>query len=568
MKARLLALIALASTACGHGSPSPATDAKSVTTTNLAAGDLRKSGTVHLEITCKDEVRRDFQTSLALLHSFFYEEARRRFVDLATRDRDCAMAHWGVAMTWYHPLWAPPTARDMTEGKSAVREAKARLGRASDLERGFVEAIDAFFRTDDEDASGTNVSQSCHGPRAHGARAEAFRAAFDKLRARYPKDVEVEIFDALALLATAPPTDKTYRQQLAAAAMLEPLFVTHPDHPGVAHYLIHAYDYPELARRALPAARHYDAVAPWVPHALHMPSHIYTRLGMWEDSVDANRRSSQTARDYAARTFGGAAWSEDLHALDYLAFAYLQTARDDEAAAIVAHVKSLAKIYDPVFSAAYAIGAIPARHALERGRWREAAELEVLRPEVMKEFPFALAHTEFAHAVGAARAGDPARARTAVARLAELRDSLQEPKFRWWTDQVEIQRLAGMGWIAQAEGNADDAERELRAAAELEDRAGTHPVTPGQILPAHEQLADLFALRGRDVDALDQYELALKSFPHRFNAHLGAARAAHRAKRDDVARAHYEQLLAMTKHATSRRPELDEARAFVGAPAP
>jgi tetratricopeptide (TPR) repeat protein len=556
--------IALSVVACGHGSPpSSGGEAKSITTTNLAAGDLRKSGTVHLDITCKPEVRADFQTSLALLHSFFYEEARRRFTDLAARDRDCAMAHWGLAMTWYHPLWAPPTARELAEGKSAVREAKARLANASDLERGFVDAIDAFFRTDDEEPASTNVAQSCHGPRAHGARAEAFRAALDKLRMKYPKDIEVEIFDALALLATALPTDKKYEQQLAAAAMLEPLFVSHPDHPGVAHYLIHAYDYPELATRALPAARHYEAVAPWVPHALHMPSHIYTRLGMWNDSIDANRRSSQIAREYAARTFGGAAWSEDLHALDYLAFAYLQTARDEDAAAVVAHVKTLSKVYDPVFSAAYAIGAIPARYALERGQWREAADLPVLRPEVMKEFPFAFAHVEFAHAVGAARTGDVERARAAVARLAELRDSLQEPKFRWWIDQVEIQRLAGAGWTAQAEGKTDDAERDLRAASELEDRAGTHPVTPGQLLPAREQLGDLLTMRNRDADALAQYELALRSFPHRFNAHLGAARAAHKAKRDDVARAHYEQLLTIAKQATSRRAELDEARAFV-----
>jgi len=328
--------------------------------------------------------------------------------------------------------------------------------------------------------------------------------------------------------------------------------------------LIHAYDYPELAPRALAAARHYDRVAPWVPHALHMPSHIYTRLGMWDESVDANRRSSQTAQEYAARAFGGATWSEDLHASDYLTFAYLQTARDQEAAAIVERVKGLTNLYAPNFASAYAIGAIPARYALERGQWREAADLPVLHPEVMKTFPFAAAHTEFARAIGAARSGDPERARAAIARLAELRTALDEPKFRWWMDQVEIQRLACAGWLAQAEGKVDDAEKELRAAADLEDRAGTHPVTPGQLLPAHEQLGDLLAMRGRHADALAEYELALKAFPHRFNAHLGAARAAKKANRPDVARAHYEHIVAMTKHATSRLAEIDEARAFVG----
>jgi tetratricopeptide (TPR) repeat protein len=532
--------------------------------TRLSAGELRKSGTVHLDITCKPDVQKDFQSSLALLHSFFYEEARRQFRNLASRDPSCAMTYWGEAMTFYHPLWAPPTPAELAEGKKAAKEAKARLDGKTDLERGFVEAIDAFFRTDD-DAAGAEISQSCHGPRAHTARARAFRDAFDRLASKYPNDVEVQSFQALALLATAPPTDKTYAQQLAAAAILEPLLTSHPDHPGVVHYLIHAYDYPELAARGLPAARHYEDVAPWVPHALHMPAHIYTRLGMWDESIEANRRSSAAAREYAARTFGGAAWSEDLHALDYLAFAYLQTGREKEAAAVVEHVRSLGAVYDPVFSAGYALGAIPARFALELGRWKEAASLPVLHPEVMKAFPFALAHTEFAHAVGAARSGDVARAKEAVSRLGALRDALDEPKFRWWTDQVEIQRLAGDGWVAQAEGNAAEAERLFRAAGALEDKAGTHPVTPGQILPAYEQLGDLLLILGRPSDALTAYEKSLQAFPHRFNSHYGAARAAERVGSVESAHKHYEQLVAMAGRGQGRRDELAAARAFLAA---
>jgi tetratricopeptide (TPR) repeat protein len=519
---------------------------------------------VHLDVTCTPAVQKDFQTSLALLHSFFYEEARRQFRALAARDPDCAMAHWGVAMTWYHPLWAPPSPNEMVEGKKAVREAKAHLAGKSDLERGFVEAIDAFFRTEDDAADeGQPMAQSCHGPRAHTARAEAFRQVFDGLVARYPEHVEVQVFRALALLATAPPTDKTYRQQLEAAAILEPLFVKQPDHPGVPHYLIHAYDYPELATRGLPAARHYDRVAPWVPHAIHMPSHIYTRLGMWDESIDANRRSSALAREYATRTFGSASWSEDLHALDYMTFAYLQTGRDREAAAIADHVRSLKTIYDPVFSAGYALAAIPARVALERARWKEAADLPVLHEAVMKSFPFALAHTEFAHAVGAARSGQPARAHEAVTRLAELRDSLNEPKFRWWGDQVEIQRLAGAGWIAHAEGNDDEAERSLRSAAELEERAGTHPVTPGQILPAREQLGDLLLERGRFDDAVAAYEASLKSFPRRLHGHAFAAEAARRAGRNDVARKHFEQVIALVGNSQEHAEQANAARAFL-----
>jgi len=563
MLARILSglcCVAIFGCAKGANAPLPNHDAPRTP----AAGALRKSGTVHLSITCKPDVQRDFQSSLALLHSFFYEEARREFRDLAARDSTCAMAYWGQAMTYYHPLWTPPTPAEMAEGKKAAKEARARLGGVTDLERTLVEAIDAFFRTDDDDAS-ADVAQSCHGPRAHTARAQAFREVLERSRSRYPDDVEVQSFTALAFLATAPPTDKTYAQQLAAAAILEPLFASHPDHPGVVHYLIHAYDYPELAARGLSAARHYEDVAPWVPHALHMPSHIYTRLGMWDESIEANLRSSAAAREYAVRVFGGAAWSEDLHALDYLAFAYLQTGRVKDAAAVVEHVRHLGSVYDPVFSAAYALGAIPARFALELGRWSEAASLPVLHPEVMKEFPFALAHVEFAHAVGAARSGDLLRAKEAVSRLQSLRESLDVPKFRWWTDQVEIQRLASSGWVAQAEGNAAEAERLLRAAATLEEKAGTHPVTPGQILPANEQLGDLLVLLGRFAEALPVYEKSLEAFPQRFNSHYGAARAAERAGVADVARKHYAQLIAMTSRAEGRRDELAAARAFLEA---
>src|SRR5690606_36918551 len=510
-----------------------------------SAGDLRRSGTVRLAITCAPAVRAPFQDALALLHSFFYDEARRRFTAIAERDPDCAMAWWGVAMTWYHPLWAPPTQEEMTAGAAAAREARARLAGASDLERGLVEAIDAYYRTGAEIADpAAPVEPSCHGPRAPTARAEAFRRGMERLRARHPGELEVKVFTALALLATAPPGDRSFRNQLAAATILEPLLSRHPDHPGVAHYLIHAYDYPELAERGLAAARRYDDVAPWVPHALHMPSHIYTRLGMWQESIEAkrraaaasrhharrpvggatriveshalqmpshiytrlgmwqesiesNRRAAAASRDHARRAFGGATWFEELHALDYLAFAHLQRGEHRAVRRILRRLRSLDRLAEPNVTAAYALGAIPARFALERRRWRDAAALEFVQPEVIHRFPFAAAHVWFARALGAARSGDVPRARWAVRALEQVQSALDDPELRWWSDQVGIQRLAASGWLAHAEGRQVDALRLLGEAAALEERAGTHPVTPGQILPAREQRGDLLMLLDR-----------------------------------------------------------------------
>lgn len=526
-----------------------------------SVGDLRKSGTVQLDISCRPEVKEEFMVSLALLHSFFYEEARRRFESIAQRDPSCAMASWGIAMTHYHPLWAPPTQAELTQGLEAAQKAK-NIGGKSDVERGLIAAVEAFYQTSDARQAGP-VAQSCHGPRDHGARAQAFRGKLEELRSKHPDDLEVTIFYALSLLATAPPTDKEYRNQLAATAILEPLYARHADHPGIAHYIIHAYDYPTLAARALSAARHYGQMAPWVPHALHMPSHIYTRLGMWQDSIESNLASASAAREYTARLYDGAVWYDELHALDYAAFAYLQTAQDEKAEEILAYVARIQKLADPNFAAAYALGAIPARMALERGLWQRAATLQVLHPDVVKRFPFAEAHIEFARAVGAARSGDAAAARSAVARLEALRGKLTDPSLRWWVDQVEIQRLAAEGWTAFAEGKREHAERLLREAALLEDKAGTHPVTPGQLLPAREQLGDLRRLLGRPAEALAEYELSLQAFPNRLNSHLGAARAAEQARQPEIAKRHYRQLLTMAEQGTGRKQELAKARSFL-----
>jgi tetratricopeptide (TPR) repeat protein len=529
----------------------------------LAAGDLRKSGTIHFPVTCKEEVRADFDTAVALLHSFFYDEARRRFLEIAERDPACAMAWWGVAMTWYHPLWAPPTPDDMKKGSEAVAKAK-QIGARTEIEAGFIDAVDAFFNNEDRPASAEPVAQSCHGPRILSARAVCFRQSMERLHGKHPENLEVTAFTTLSLLGTAPPTDKLYTNQLAATAILEPLFEKYPEHPGVAHYIIHAYDYPSLANRALEAARRYGEIAPWVPHALHMPSHIYTRLGMWADSIASNLACVAAAREYASRFHGGAANPDELHALDYLMFAFLQTGRESRAKEIVDQVARIERFFpEKDFAMAYAAGAIRARWTLERRRWTEAADLELWHADLVKAFPFAEAHVEFARAVGGARAGRVDVARRSLARMEELREALKEPKFQWWINQIEIQRLAAAGWLAHAEKKEAEAEKLLRESADLEDKSGTHPVTPGQILPAREQLGDLLLELGRPADALTEYESSLRAFPNRFNGHFGAARAAEKAGKADIARTHYGHLLEMTKDGDSSREELKLARDFL-----
>ena len=535
----------------------------------LEAGDLRRSGTIHLEISCRPEVRREFETAVALLHSFFYDEARRRFEAIATKDPGCAMAWWGVAMTWYHPLWAPPSIEERAKGLEAVRKAKE-IGVESSLEKGLLEAIEAFYSTNEVpsfEKEGAVAGCSCCGPQAHSARAWAFHDRLERLQREFPDHVEVNTFLALAKLGTTTPRDKSYQRQKIAGAILEPLFESNPDHPGIAHYLIHAYDYPELAARALKASRQFDDIAPWVPHALHMPTHIYTRLGMWEDSIAGNIASSLAARNHSDRYYEGAATMDDLHAMDYLAFAYLQTARDREAAELIKHLRGVENVVPGnEFASAYAVAAIPARYALERGEWGEAASLQPLLPDFVNRFPFARAHIAFANGVGAARNGNVELARQAVAELDRLGKAIKDTKFLWWVGQVDIQRLSAQAWLAHAEGREDEAEALFRRAADQEDKAGTHPVTPGQVLPAREQLGEFLVESGRPGDALEEFERSLKAFPRRYRSHIGAARAALGCGNEERARYHASRLLEMAAKHGERQEDLHEMGVILESP--
>jgi tetratricopeptide (TPR) repeat protein len=529
-----------------------------------ALGDLSKVGTVEFANSCSEQAQPEVLRGMALLHSFFYEEARRVFTSVTERDPQCAMAYWGVAMTWYHPLWAAPTDKELASGLEAVQRAESAAAAAgvTERERDWIAAVAAYYRAA-KDAPGGAVGQSCHGPTDAGTRRAAFSQAMERLHAKYPNDVEAAAFHALSLIQSSP-TKEEIPTQLKAAGILEPLWKGNRNHPGLVHYLIHAYDYPSLAHKGLAAADYYATIAPWVPHALHMPSHIYTRLGMWEKSIEGNAASAEAARAYARQYHPEAANYNELHALDYLAYGYLQTAQDRKAREVAERLSQITKTYPEVdFAVAYAAGAIPARIVLERQAWQEAVSLPAPNERFVAKFPFDAAHVELARALGRVRTGDLAGAGKAAARIKELHEASTDPRFAYFKRQLELQQLAIGGWIAWAEKRNDEAIALLRYAADEEDALGKHPVSPGSIVPVREMLGDLYLELGRPADALAAYEQSLTLNPERYRAIAGAGKAAEKAGKVDVARDYYRKLLELAKAGDGQRPETEHARAFV-----
>jgi tetratricopeptide (TPR) repeat protein len=524
-------------------------------------GDLRAAGTVDFPVSCAPAVQAEFTRGVALLHSFFYEESRRIFTGVAAKDPTCAMAQWGIAMTWWHPIWTPPTADEMSAGKAAIDKAVA-MKAGSDRERQFITALHAYYSTPDGPASG-EVGQSCHGPVGSRDRVVAYEKAMGKLRDRYPDDFETQTFYALAVLAVgyANPTDTTLSNQLQAAGILEKLWKKNPQHPGVAHYLIHSYDYPAYAERGLAAARSYSSIAPWVPHALHMPSHIFTRLGMWEDSIAANRSSADASRAYAALRKREATEAEELHALDYMAYSYLQEGQDAKAKEIVDFAATVRKTNPELeFSGAYALAAIPARYALERNAWSEAAALRVPAVPHWASFPFMEALIEYSHALGRAHTGDLDGARKAMDRMRQLRGATSDPKFDYFKRQLDQQMQAASAWVAYGEGKKEDALDLLRRTADAEDILGKHPVSPGALVPAREQLGDLLLKLERPKEAQREFEAALKIYPGRFRGLYGAAQASEQIGEKEKAHRYYAKLIEQTAKADGSRSELAQLR--------
>ncbi len=531
-------------------------------------GDLRGVGKVTFPITCAPEAQSDFARGVALLHSFFYEEARRVFASVSDRDPKCAMAQWGIAMTWWHPIWTPPTPDEMRAGKTAIEKAMA-MNVGTDRERGFITALNVYYNTADSSTTAP-IGQSCHGPVGPRDRVVAYEKAMRQLRDKYADDFEVQTFYAFAVLGVgyATPNDVTLSKQLEAAAILEKLWQQNPNHPGVVHYLIHSYDYPQLAQRGLAAAQSYASIAPWVPHALHMPSHIFTRLGMWDESIAANRASAEASRAYAAMRHRDATEAEELHALDYLAYSYLQEARDTEAKNIVDLAAKVRKTNPELeFSAAYALAAIPTRYAFERNDWAAAATLPIPKLPHWSSFPFMEALIEYGHALGRAHTGDLDGARTAIARMQHLRDATKDPKFDYFKSHLDLQMQAASAWVATGDGKKNEAIETLRRAADSEDTLGKHPVSPGAFVPIREQLGSLLLELGQPKEAQREFEAALKIYPGRFRGLYGAAQAAEQAGDNENARRYYTKLAAQTSKADASRDELNHVREFLSAQA-
>ncbi len=484
-------------------------------------------GKVHFPISCDPDVQEKFNRAVATLHSFWYDEAEKTFREVAAADPECGMAWWGVAMSNYHPIWAAPTAAELERGREAAARA-VQLGAQSERERGYIDAVAAFY----QDADTVD----------HQTRARRFESGMEQLAARFPDDDEAAIFHALTLIAhgMALPNDKTYTYQKKAAGILNGILPRHQDHPGIAHYVIHSFDYPALAHLAVDAARAYSKIAPSSAHALHMPSHIFVRLGMWQETIDSNLDSARAGHDHVGRTDpGGTSW-DALHAYDYLAYAYLQRAEDEKVQRLIEEIHAIERLDLDHFGGYYAIAAIPARNALERRRWAEAATLTPQPANLhWDRYAYAEAVVSFARAIGAARSGDPGRARRDLERLGELKAKLLDQNNAYWAEQVEIQRLAAEGWIARAENRDEEAVTLLRSAADREDATEKHPVTPGAVLPAREMLADLLLELERPEQALAEYERAIQDTPNRLNALSGAARAAQLAGDRGKARHYY-----------------------------
>ena len=521
----------------------------SLVPTALQAQAVGKVGEVGFPVSCSAEAQQQFTRAVALLHSFWYEEAVKAFTGVAETDPSCAMAYWGVAMSNWYPLWYPPSAAALKAGYDAVAKAQS-IGAKTDRERDYIDAIATFYRDSDKLDNRT--------------RSVAYEKAMEQVYSRYPDDREAGVFYALALNATALPTDKTYAKQEKAAKILQRVFAEQPNHPGAAHYLIHSYDSAPLANLGLPAAICYADIAPSVPHALHMPSHIFTRVGQWQNSIDSNRASADAGQNYAAKVFGpGVVWDQTLHAMDYLEYSYLQTGQDGEAKRVLDQLMSYQKAIPSSLAAAYAIAAIPARYAVERQNWAEAAALP--EPRITSpgnEYPWTAPMITYARALGAAHTGDFAGAQAEIGKLEAARDALTQAKNTYWAGQVDVEARSASAVLAQAQGRKDEALTLMRSAADLEDASDKHPVTPGSIVPARELLGDMLLEANQPAEALAEYERSLNSAPNRFHGLAGAAAAAERA--GDAAKAKlYREKLVQVAAADSDRPELLTAKRFL-----
>jgi tetratricopeptide (TPR) repeat protein len=509
-------------------------------------------GSVHFETSCSAAVQPQFDRAVAMLHSFFYPETEKAFQAIVDREPSCGMAYWGMAIsTRPNPLTAPFAPALLTRGWDAIQKARAAVPRTA-RERDWIEALAPFFDGHD------TVDQR--------TRTRRYAAAMEALHAKYPNDSEAAVFYALSLLEAVDLTDTTYKGQLKAAALLERWQRRQPDHPGIIHYLIHSYDYAPIAAKGLPAARRYATLAPSAPHALHMPSHIFSTLGMWQDAIQTNLVADRANISYAATTNPKAAANTPAiisryHALDFLTYAYLQLAQDRQAKAIVDQRNTLpAMPSEERITAHTAYAAIPVRYAIERGAWKEAAAIEPIRTP----FKEAEAIVWFGRVIGAARSGDSAAATRDLAQLSRLRQELSSPAGDpYWAEQVGIQETAARAWVALSESHVNDAVAAMQKAADWEERTEKHVAMENRLWPMRELLGELLIEAGRPRDALREFERSLRTVPNRFRSLAGAARAASDSSNRSLAASYYRKLLALAGSAEGERPELVAARQFL-----
>ena len=503
---------------------------------------LDQLGTVHFPVSCKPESQKNFEKGVALLHSFWYEESKKTFSELAGSDPNCAMTYWGEAMSDWHQLWDHPEASTIKSASEELRKADKLAENKSavtDRERGYLAAADAFYANSEK--------------MNHEARAREYSSAMERVYKQNPEDHEAAAFYALSLLASEPDGDTTFANRKQAGAILEKLFAIEPNHPGIAHYLIHAYDKPQLAQLGLPAAQRYAAIAPSAPHAVHMPSHIFARVGDWQDSIKSNLASIALTRKATEMNMGGG--GHQFHAMDYLIYAYLQIGRDAEALKVIDEVKAMPASHMAGHgndTQAFGLSKFPAMYALELHRWKEAAAL----PVIAAAAPADRAYTYWAKAIGSVRNGDLPSARKDLAEIVAIKKDAIEKKKHYISDEAEMYENEVSAWILHGEGKNDEATAAMRKAADHEDAVGEEQTS----MPAREMLADMLLEMKRPVQALEEYEAALKFNPKRFDGLYGAGQAAEAAGQASRASEFYASLVKSCEGAGSERPELARAK--------
>lgn len=535
--------------ACKNTKPNPALASIDLKRGELLLCSTESFGEVNFSLSCSYETRDTFDLALSLLHSFEYAEAEKAFVKVIDMDPNCAMAYWGVSMSIFQSLWMQSDLSYLEKGEKLLKLAN-KLPK-SDLEKDYLDAISVFYKDWESIDKLT--------------RQRMYEKKMEELYIKHEGDTEAAVFYALAIRAAADPNDKSYSRQKKSGKILEDLFIEKPNHPGIAHYIIHNYDYPELATKALSTARRYAEIAPASAHAQHMPSHIFTRLGLWDESINTNLNSASSATCYAESVNPTASWAQEIHAVDYLVYGYLQMGDNQKAAEQLKEMQAVQDVFPKDhFAATYALTAMPVRMALENKNWDQASKLEL--PTI--NFPWENLHWEkamlhFGKALGYSHTNNIPSAENELASLEMLHQSLLDSKEAYKAGQVNVQIHSAKAWIELAKGNKDNALVLMETAAKLEGETSKHAVTPGEVLPADELLGDMLLALNKPKEALEAYEINLKGHPNRFNGVYGAAIAAKESDNNEKAVHYFNQLIELTKNSNSERPEIKEAKAFV-----